>query len=305
MIAEALTTLVQIVKQIRHSGQQPVPLKYPDDHPLAGQAAGFLVQNTDGEGGEAWVWQPTPRGDVAYHVAHADIVKEHKFKDAGGLVAWLGSAALSFNVFVETLVSKPAQLRALVESSPEGGTVEATVLRSPAYSRWYQSLADAFCGRVSVLSQDVFSDLLLTNITDLEDQLIAKMVATMQTAKTVSYAQDEDGNTNVKVEWKQARNGADGSKMVVPPTFTLNLPPYSAGGVWEPGKAPVEQANFRVRLLPPTKADSAEPRYQVMMTNADDYELRASDHLHTGLKKLLGERVFLGVPAVKSFYPVP
>jgi hypothetical protein len=298
MIAQALDAIRSWIESY-YEGTDPQEVKFPGDHPLAGQPAGHLVLQRKGPATAVWEFIKAPREDIRPLSPHQSLSVNHTFLHIGSLKEWLAGAGKPLSVFIRTRQRESAIVRVVAEEKPDDGTVMAEVARSGSFNRWFSVLN---AEGEKILGHEVFAQLLLTNIGDLADDKIAKLVATIQTAKTVGFDSDEEGNSNVRVEWKQERRDkSTGAAIRIPSEFTAKIRPYAASGIWEAGKEPVLEAHFWVRVLPPNRDDAPAPRYQVLFVNADEYMTQSQELLLEGMKKQLGAKVFLGAPSVERF----
>lgn len=307
-IVDILQTVRGIVGELSASKLPPeIIVNQPAGSPAEGEERGrFHLKRTDG-GGSFYEWHPTD-SDCEQKEAVSDFVETHHFESLGSLVAFLGSAQ-SASLFVAGAPFEEKRVWAFIDSQhPERGKVSLTCARHPAWERWSEVAGK---GDHVDLTHIQLADLLLDNAEDLDEPMIAKVLAQFRAARTVEYSGDHDTGAamGVRVLWKgSAGAGGEGARATdvqVPREFTAKFPAFV--GAWESGEEPDFNAKFRLRVIPPRgSGEDAAPKFRLLWVNARAYEMSASAAVEQAVRDAIGGKapVYLGSPHAERYVPV-
>jgi len=262
-----------------------IPVEYPEDHPLAGHPAGMWVRH-----GIGYAWKDTPR-DVPARVPVLSLdVVNHKFDTLSSLKEWTerNTSGVESSAFVSRADGDAAVLVVLDEERPQDGRRSVTFKRHPRWTRW------ARFSHPADLTRDDLADFLADNEGDLADPLLAQLIGTLRTAKTITVENDVDAGKNSSVHVVYGSKTETTTK--IPRTFEAAFPSHT--GAWPAGDEPDHAAAFNLRMIPPHGV--AEPTFRVTWSNFADYESVALDNLHGRIIDVLGKCavVYRGTPDV-------
>ena len=268
-----LSELTAAVRGVIHSLSESklpttIELTYPAYSPLAGESAGMLVLERGVHGGTSYKHHPSAVGQPPAKMAEnsraaacEDIESALSLNQGES-----SSVALSCPAF------KPAQFDLLRNTElPDEGHAKTEVARHPAWVRWVRKIGT---GEAVTLTHKDFADLLLDNREDLVEPMIAKVVSSFKTAKTVEYDADFDDveSMGLKVTW---RGGSKTAQVDVPRSFQAKVPPYAVRGALVPSETLV--MDVRVRVVKGEDEDGeAQPVFRLIWVNALDYEEAAA-----------------------------
>lgn len=264
-----------------------IDLVHPPQHPFAGLPAGKLLLRINGRGAgyEAAPFMAKPTLIDAVETLSS-------CADFGGA---LDSALMylrdhehnnNAEIFVDAKDGQPAVVTALLDATrPKIGVVDAVVRRHPTWCRIASVFTNAKMGWAE-LSHEELADLLLENTDFLVHPDLALIVARFSGARRVSYEAnlETERTQGVRIEWRGASVDAKGEPVQLPREIEMNIPAHV--GAWEPGREPLINARFALRVL---GREDAAPVFKLCWTNRAEHEMAARKALEGGVVHLVDQ----------------
>lgn len=277
-----------------------IVVQHPAWSPGKGTEAGRFLLKRDANGGFTYEWKSVP-ADIEEVEARAELRTDHSFTSLASLAEYLKEEAEA-SVFVHGEPFQALTAEAMLdEERPEIGSVSIGFARHPAWVRWNKVVGDGT--EHEDLSHVELADLLLDNAEDLEDPMLARVLARFRSSRTIEADADLDTGESmgVKVTWSGGAGSNKTAPVQVPRDFSANFPAFA--GAWDPGAEPKHAARFRLRVIPPKgdKVDAA-PTFRILWVNALDYEREAATAVHAVVREKTPTSIpcFQGTPKVRK-----
>jgi hypothetical protein len=277
-----------------------VEFSHLGDKEIAGQSAGVLVLERDGNGGSRYAYRALERR-LPLLAARSELVINHALTDAASLNECLiasrsalpGVGPVSHAFIAEKGPNLPIEVRVLIEPTrPELGTLKLTLDPHPLFASWFKRTH----GGSGTLSHHDLADLLLDNAETLEDANVANVFIAIRASKSVEHAEDLGDATASTVVTRSVK-GKEGAPLRIPRRIVANVPVFV--GAWEPGAEPKVRAEFSVRAVP---TDDGAPMFRVQWGNLGDvYAKGVLDVVKALRAQLASTLVLRGVPNVEHY----
>lgn len=266
-----------------------IDLVHPPQHPFAGLPAGKLLLriNERGAGYEAapFMVRPTLIDAVETLSSRTDFraldsalmyLRDHEHNNGA-------------EIFVDAKDGAEALVTAYLDATrPKIGVVHAVVRRHPTWCRIADVFIDASDEPMgwAELSHEELADLLLENTDFLVHPELALIVARFSGARRVSYEAnlETERTQGVRIEWRGASVDAKGEPVQLPREIEMNIPAHV--GAWEPGREPLINARFALRVL---GREDAAPVFKLCWTNRAEHEMAARKALEGGVVHMVDQ----------------